>query len=157
MSALNFPTSPTDGQTFGDYVWSSTVGAWKKVPSILVGAYSGATPPSTPFANQLWFNTNDAQFYIYYTDEDGSQWVELSGGEGPAGPTGPTGPASQVTGPTGPAGAEGATGPTGATGASSDIPGPTGPTGSTGATGATGPTGTEQSVGKVIAMAIVFG
>ena len=35
--------------------------------------------------------------------------------------------------------------------------GPTGPTGPDGATGPTGPTGPEPSVGKVIAMAIVFG
>lgn len=117
--SLNFPSSPVDGETFGDYVWSSAVGAWKKVPSILIGAYSAATPPASPLPSQLWFNTTDAQFYIYYSDEDGNQWVQLSGDEGPAGPTGPTGPtgaASTVTGPTGPTGPTGTTGTTGSTG-----------------------------------------
>ena len=122
--SLNFPTGPADGQAFGDYVWSSSLGAWKRIPSIFIGAYTAATPPPSPLASQLWFNTTDAQFYIYYTDEDGSQWVQLSGDEGPAGSTGPTGP----TGPS----------VTGATGAASNVTGPTGATGSTGPTGANG-------------------
>ena len=156
--ALNFPTGPADGQAFGDYIWSAAVGAWKKVPSIFVGAYSATTPPASPVAGQLWFNTNDAQFYIYYTDEDGSQWVQLSGDEGPAGPTGPTGPI-------GPDGAYyvGVTAPASPiqgdiwfdsqnlkyfiyydsywVETTSSFIGPSGPAGATGPTGPTGPTG----------------
>jgi hypothetical protein len=55
----------------------------------------------------------------------------------------------------------GATGPTGATGAQGNqgIQGPTGPsvTGPTGPAGSNGTNGTSVSVGKTIAMAIVFG
>jgi hypothetical protein len=92
--------------------------------------------PSSPEEGDVWFNSSDGRFYVYY---DGF-WVEaLSNEAGPTGPTGatgdtgPTGPS--VTGPTGAAST--VTGPTGATGPT----GPTGDTGPTGATGATGPTG----------------
>jgi hypothetical protein len=62
-----------------------------------VAAYSNsATAPSSPIAGNGWFNTETGKVYVYYTDVDGSQWVEV--GAAPIGPTGPTG----VTGATGP-------------------------------------------------------
>jgi len=102
--ALNFPSSPTDGQVYDDYVWSSAVSAWKKKPIFNVSAFSGTAPPASPIANELWFNTTDARFYIYYTDANSSQWIEVGEASGPTGLTGPTGPtgASGPTGPTGP-------------------------------------------------------
>ena len=57
---------------------------------------SSATAPSSPVAGDGWFNTETGKVYVYYTDVDGSQWVEV--GAAPIGPTGPTG----VTGATGP-------------------------------------------------------
>jgi hypothetical protein len=82
-----------------------------------------------------------------------------NGASGPTGPTGANGTAGNV-GPTGPTGANGTAGPTGPTGAASTVAGPTGPTGSIGNNGPTGPTGsagTSVSVGKTIAMAMIFG
>lgn len=38
----------------------------------------GDTPPATPTANQLWFNSTDATLYIYYS----SAWVECLAGSG---------------------------------------------------------------------------
>ena len=32
-------------------------------------------PPANPEAGQLWWNSSDGRLYIYYTDEDSSQWV----------------------------------------------------------------------------------
>jgi hypothetical protein len=93
------------------------------------------TPPSSPMAGDLWYNSETGQTFVYYD----SYWVEnvsgIAGPEGPIGPTGPTG-ATGDTGPTGNTGDTGPTGPTGATGADSTVTGPTGPTGVTGATGA---------------------
>ena len=63
--------------------------------------------PTGPDAGDVWFNSSDGRFYVYY---DG-YWVEaLSNEAGPTGPQGPTGatPAISVTGPltiTGPTGA----------------------------------------------------
>ena len=36
------------------------------------------TPPSDPKAGNLWYNNVDGRLYIYYTDEDTSQWVDAS-------------------------------------------------------------------------------
>ena len=36
------------------------------------------TPPSNPKAGNLWYNNVDGRLYIYYTDEDTSQWVDAS-------------------------------------------------------------------------------
>ena len=105
--------------------------------------------PTGPEQGDVWFNSTDGRFYVYYD----SYWVEaLSNEAGPTGPTGPQGPPNGPTGPTGPTGSIGPTGPTGPTGATSTVPGPTGPTGATGATGPTGPTATVQSINDIVSV-----
>lgn len=123
---INFPTSPTIGQTFngGGRTWTWDGTAW--VPSPLM---TGATGPTGP------------------TGPTGAQGIQ--GVAGPTGPTGPTGDQG-VVGPTGPTGAQGIQGIAGPTGPTGDqgiqgVAGPTGPTGAAstvaGPTGPTGPTG----------------
>jgi hypothetical protein len=53
-----------------------------------------------------WFNTNNAQLYVWYDDGDSKQWVAVDkvGPQGPAGPIGPVGPPSLIPGPAGPIG-----------------------------------------------------
>jgi len=92
MPAIDFPNSPTIGQTYvvddRGWIWDGSV--WKSQGSGAITGPTGATG--------------------------------VQGATGPQGPTGPTGAASTVTGPTGPTGptgntgASGPTGPTGATG-----------------------------------------
>jgi hypothetical protein len=41
------------------------------------------TAPSTPAAGDLWFDTSSLTLYVYYTDTDSSQWVQVSDGESP--------------------------------------------------------------------------
>jgi hypothetical protein len=57
-------------------------------------------PPEDPDEGNVWFNSSDGRFYVYY---DGF-WVEALSNE--AGPTGPVGP----LGPTGPQGEQGIAG-----------------------------------------------
>lgn len=38
------------------------------------------TPPSSPSAGNLWWDSLNATLRIYYTDADGSQWVDASSG-----------------------------------------------------------------------------
>jgi len=108
--------------------------------------------------------------------------VGATGSTGPVGPQGSTGPSGDIgsTGATGTQGPQGNIGSTGATGIAGDVGstgatgvqglvgatgtqgsvGSTGATGITGDVGATGPqgaTGASASIGKTIAMAIVFG
>jgi hypothetical protein len=46
---------------------------------------SGPTPPSSPVANQLWFNTDAGQgggiLYVWYDDGNSQQWVPVSPAE----------------------------------------------------------------------------
>ena len=117
-------SNPAGGQNL---VYNNSLGQWINLSSGSGNFTVSDTAPAEALNGDIWYRTIDGVAYVYYTDEDSSQWVQLAGAQGPigppGGPTGPTGPASTIAGPTG------ATGPTGPSG------GPTGPTGPTGATG----------------------
>jgi len=51
------------------------------------------TPPGSPTANMLWWESDTGALYLYYNDGTSSQWVGVIGPAGPAGATGATGPA----------------------------------------------------------------
>jgi hypothetical protein len=74
--AIDFPSSPTSGQAFQGYVYSSTIGAWQAKPSAQSPFYTGDTPPGNPVVGDSWFNTNDGTMYVYFNDGNTSQWVE---------------------------------------------------------------------------------
>lgn len=74
--ALDFPASPTDGQTYQGYTYSSFIGAWQAKPAAQSPFFTGATPPANPVAGDSWFNTNDGTMYVYYYDGNTYQWVE---------------------------------------------------------------------------------
>jgi len=133
--------------------------------------------PENPDEGDVWFNSSDGRFYVYYDNF----WIEALSNE--AGPTGPTGP----LGPTGPQGEQGIAGigvtilgsystveeletahPTGSVGDGylvggdlyvwddtneewdnvGNIQGPTGPTGPS-VTGPTGPSGVISVTGPI--------
>ena len=78
MTVMDFPSAPTNGQTYGQYTYDSSKGAWRvTAPASQVAVISSATAPSSPVAGALWYNTNDGATYVYYTDVDTSQWVEI--------------------------------------------------------------------------------
>ena len=88
--------SPNDGDVI---VYDSSSSSW--ITDASGGQFTiSETAPSTPDAGDVWFNSETSRTYIYYTDADTSQWVEIgvSGLQGPAGAVGATGP----TGPAGP-------------------------------------------------------
>lgn len=74
--ALNFPSSPTDGQVFNNFVYSSTKGAWLSKPLTGPKSTYGPTPPANPNPGDEWVNSNDMTAYGWYVDTDGGQWVE---------------------------------------------------------------------------------
>jgi hypothetical protein len=39
-------------------------------------------PPATPFHGQMWWESDSGKMYVYFTDVDSSQWVQVSGGGG---------------------------------------------------------------------------
>ena len=72
--ALNFPTNPTDGQTYEGYVYDATAGVWNSDPHQIASRFvTSATAPSSPSEGDGWFDTNTAKSYVYY---DGV-WVQL--------------------------------------------------------------------------------
>ena len=72
---VEFPPTPTVGQTFDGmdgqvYLWDGV--KWR----FRAGGISiGDAPPTAPPPGSLWFNSDDAQLYIYYPDPTSSQWV----------------------------------------------------------------------------------
>jgi hypothetical protein len=41
----------------------------------VTSVYVSDTPPGSPAANALWWNSTDGQLYVYYQDVNSSQWV----------------------------------------------------------------------------------
>jgi hypothetical protein len=134
MAALNFPSSPSNGDEFGGYVWNATKGTWDSstgfdfdltdlanvdtngvadgnalvydeasstwIPGEGGGGASytvSESAPVDPSAGDVWFNSTNGRSYIYYTDVDSSQWVEVSGAEGATGTVATLGDIPDVT------------------------------------------------------------
>jgi hypothetical protein len=76
MAALDFPASPTNGQVYANWIYSTAKGAWQAKP-ITGKVTTSAVAPAAPTNGDEWFNTNDGNLYVYYTDVDGSQWVQV--------------------------------------------------------------------------------
>ena len=75
--ALDFPTSPVDGQVYENYQWDDTAGVWNLVPSLVQARYViSDTAPLEPESGDAWFNSTDGVTYIYYDDGDSAQWVQ---------------------------------------------------------------------------------
>jgi hypothetical protein len=58
--------------------------------------FIGDNPPLTidgeaVQAGDMWFNSDTADLFVFYTDNDSDQWVNLSNTPGPQGPQGPPG------------------------------------------------------------------
>jgi hypothetical protein len=92
MAAIDFPASPTAGDTFvaGNgvtYQWTGTI--WIPIGSTQ-GLFVGDTPPASPGLNQLWWNSTSGQMYLWYNDGNTTQWV-------PAMPTLPVGVPAPLT------------------------------------------------------------
>lgn len=76
--AIDFPNAPTVNQLFyasngGTYQWNGTI--WLPIGNTTATIYVGDTPPSSPIANQFWFNSALGQTFIYYNDGNTTQWV----------------------------------------------------------------------------------
>jgi hypothetical protein len=87
---LNFPNAPTLGQlhpipplaNVPVYQWDGE--KWVIIASGVSPVYIGDFPPLNPSNGTLWFNSSNAQLYIYYTDVNSSQWVMIVSAQAPA-------------------------------------------------------------------------
>jgi len=86
MTALNFPSSPSDGDTFDNYIYDGTKAVWRiqpNIPDISSKFQVSATAPTNPVNGEVWLNSTDGNTYIYYVDGDSSQWIEIGGNTAP--------------------------------------------------------------------------
>jgi len=78
--ALNFPNNPTVGQvytvngeswTWDGNRWVATAAEEATYSPVFIGTFA----PSDPLPGDLWWDSSTGSMYIYYVDEDSSQWV----------------------------------------------------------------------------------
>jgi hypothetical protein len=76
------PEAPTDGRQYArqSAAWSPVVASGGSSVTV------SDTPPSTPSAGALWWDSVGGQLYVWYTDPNTSQWV-IAGSGGPVGST----------------------------------------------------------------------
>lgn len=74
--AMNFPSSPVDGQQYNGYTYSASRGAWFGGGNTAM-VIPSATPPVGANPNVLWLNTNDGVLFFRYDDGNSVQWVEM--------------------------------------------------------------------------------
>jgi hypothetical protein len=81
-----------DGQAL---IYNTSSNSW--IPGEAGGKFEvSEAAPEDPEPGDVWFNSLNGKTYLYYQDEDSSQWVEISGAPGPEGPQGPAGPAGSI-------------------------------------------------------------
>ena len=89
-AALGIVTLATDGapsssiangalavDTTNDVFYFRSSGAWQEVSGGGASLTVSETPPSSPEAGNLWFESDTGNTLVYYTDANTSQWVEL--------------------------------------------------------------------------------
>jgi hypothetical protein len=94
--AINFPDSPSNGDTFTAngvvYTYNATQTLWKT--SSAGGGSSvtvSDTAPASPSDGDQWFDSADGSLSVYYNDGSSSQWISTSGPGGVAGTNGTDG------------------------------------------------------------------
>lgn len=85
MAALNFPNLPTVGQIYlapngASYTWNGI--AWLVGGTIASGGGSSVTvsptPPASPKAGDVWWESDTGQMFVSYDDGNSQQWVQSS-------------------------------------------------------------------------------
>lgn len=75
--ALDFPASPTNGQVYDQYVYDSSITAWRSKGGAVAATYTSDTAPSGAVKGDMWYRTSDGTTFVYVVDSDTSQWVEI--------------------------------------------------------------------------------
>lgn len=85
--AFDFPSAPTVGQKYSpatgvEYTWDGITWVFSSAGSGSGGGGGGGsiivsdTPPDSPTAGTLWYESDSGNTYIWYEDADSSQWVQ---------------------------------------------------------------------------------
>ncbi len=80
--AMNFPNSPSDGDTHEidgkTFIYNTTKGIWSISGAVQLISVSDNAPTS-PLNGDMWFNSTDTNTYMWYSDGDSNQWIQLNG------------------------------------------------------------------------------
>jgi hypothetical protein len=80
--SYSFPPGPAVGQiyTSNGRTWRWNGVQWTAVAvssPTSAPVYVSISPPPNPIQGSLWYNSNNSDLNIYYTDLNGSQWVSV--------------------------------------------------------------------------------
>lgn len=78
--AMDFPSSPVLNQQYsnGTTTWAWDGTAWNIIPQA-GPMFISDTPPPNPAVGQQWWRSSNGQLYIWYQDQNTSQWVQAAG------------------------------------------------------------------------------
>jgi microcystin-dependent protein len=76
MAALDFPSSPTNGQVYAGYTYDSSKLAWALTGTTVTNMTVSDVAPSNPLSGDAWFDSSTASVFIYYNDGTSGQWVQ---------------------------------------------------------------------------------
>ena len=66
MTALDFPSSPSEGQIYGSYIYDATRGVWNvNAQGVATRFIVSDTKPSPATSGDAWFDTTEGITYIY--------------------------------------------------------------------------------------------
>jgi hypothetical protein len=83
--ALQFPSNPSVGQIYQQWVWDGAI--WLRGGT---GVTVDGLPPPSPLQGDLWWRTTVGQLFVYYKENGQSQWVIANSGGGSWPPMGVT-------------------------------------------------------------------
>lgn len=82
MAALDFPSSPTDGQTYtangNTWTYESATASWLATNAGGASVTVDTTAPLSPSLGDLWWDSTNGVLRVYYNDGTSSQWVDAS-------------------------------------------------------------------------------
>ena len=80
--AYSFPPSPTRGQIYTSngrtWQWNGVQWTTLAVSSpTSAPVFISVSPPPNPVAGSLWYDSNNSNLSIWYTDLNGGQWISV--------------------------------------------------------------------------------
>jgi hypothetical protein len=80
---MDFPNSPTIGQTYGGYEWDGE--KWRAMGTgTSTGGGANVTtssnPPTGKVDGDLWWEDDTGILYVFYDDGNSKQWVAIASG-----------------------------------------------------------------------------
>jgi len=81
--AFNFPSSPSVGDIHAEagknYKWNGYAWIVVSQDEVYGPVFVSDTPPTNAVCGDLWYESDTGKLFVYYTDIDSIQWVQVGG------------------------------------------------------------------------------